>query len=70
MEVMIVIVCLDLQSSYDKIIVALCDDIQEWNKENQFDKNEYCDNVYLMKLANKTTDFEIPNGLISVFRCY
>ena len=38
MEAMIVTVCLNLQSSYDKIIIGLCDNIEELNKENQFDK--------------------------------
>ena len=70
MEVMIVTVFFYLQTKYDKIIIALCDNIEEINKENQFDKNDYCDNVYQMELVNKTADFELPDGLISVFRCY
>ena len=70
MKVMIVTVCLNLKTKYDKIITALCDNIEEINKENQFDKNDYCDNIYQMELVNKTANFELPDGLISVFRCY
>ena len=67
---MIITICLNLQTKYDKIIIALCDNIEEINNDNKFDKNVYCDNVFEMKLVNKTTDFELPDGLMSVFRCY
>ena len=70
MEVMIITICLNLQTKYDKIIIALCDNIEEINNDNKFDKNVYCDDVFEMELVNKTTDFELPDGLTSVFRCY
>ena len=53
MEVMIVTICLNLQTKYDKIIIASCDNIEERNKENQFDKIDCCDKVYHMELMNK-----------------
>ena len=45
MEVMIVIVFLNLQTKYDEIIIALCDNVEEIKEENQLDKKYYCDNV-------------------------
>ena len=37
MEVMIVTICLNILTKYDKKIIASCDNIEERNKENQFD---------------------------------
>ena len=65
MKVMIITVCLNLQSLYNKIIITLCDNIEELNQ-----KNKYCNNIYQKEMVNNTTDFELARVLLSVFRCY